>query len=698
MIERRTGSAQEQQPGLVISYSNQPKRFRPLDCDILLVGTAPGCELGIEAAGVAPVHCVIVRGSDAFHVRNCAGRLGTRVNGFPIQESPLSDQDQLQIGPFVLEVRIPAGYFQVAGDAGDAGDAGNAQVRERQLLRLQRSRRHLTQLALGLRRRVVTLRASSRPVQAEQEFARRQADLLRQSELLRNQIQGWEECTKRLDLAEQQLNQDREALDKERAAVQARVRQFEEGLEQRHRTMEQQVWSTSDSQRRKREEHIAQEREALKQERLSLQAGFARLDQVEAQLKHDRTALDQQRGQLEAKESQIAQAQQRLAAEEEALKQRLRQLEEAEGQVRAARDGLERERTGLQDRIQQLEQELTKGRQQLDQQHQQIREEAAALPDPEAVQELENQRQAMAEYAAELQEMEDRLREMEAGLNAERAQLEEDCAQLQAEKESWSAEHEALASAHDSNAAELTEKIEAYAREEAALKQKHIELIGTIDELKEMQQHFVTEHEAERDDLLHQIAELRQLLAEQTGTSTEADGTVPADETVEELRNEIFKLRKRVMDQDALIQGFRGERSLPASELGGALDTASYEVELNLQRRQLELDRIALNAEIRQAQQMKAEVEAGAREMELELSRERASLSRERAWLDRLREEVRIELERVRREAGVRDRLAPFQTLLEQTRGKNADAQQPANPPSGGGLGGLLGRFGGKRG
>jgi hypothetical protein len=60
--------------------------------------------------------------------------------------------------------------------------------------------------------------------------------------------------------------------------------------------------------------------------------------------------------------------------------------------------------------------------------------------------------------------------------------------------------------------------------------------------------------------------------------------------------------------------------------------------------------------------------------MELDLSRERAELSRERQRLERLREEARQDLERLQRDAGVRERLAPVQRLREEM----ADKQQGA--------------------
>src|SRR5438045_9746551 len=94
-------------PGVYLAYGNAPKRFRALDRDLTPIGNSPACDIGMDGVGVFPVHCIIIRGSDGFYVRNCAGRASTRLNGSGIQEALLHDTDLLQVGPFVLEMHLP---------------------------------------------------------------------------------------------------------------------------------------------------------------------------------------------------------------------------------------------------------------------------------------------------------------------------------------------------------------------------------------------------------------------------------------------------------------------------------------------------------------------------------------------------------------------------------------------------------------
>src|SRR5437762_4913208 len=61
------------QPALIVTYGNTTRKSRPLDRDVLVVGRAPGCDLGLVSPEVAPVHCLIVRLADGWHIRDCTG-------------------------------------------------------------------------------------------------------------------------------------------------------------------------------------------------------------------------------------------------------------------------------------------------------------------------------------------------------------------------------------------------------------------------------------------------------------------------------------------------------------------------------------------------------------------------------------------------------------------------------------------------
>ncbi len=132
------------QPALIVTYGNTTRKRRPLDRDLLLLGRAPACDIGLASPEVAPVHCIIVRTATGWRLRDCpGGRAATRINGRPIHEEMLHDGDVLQVGTFSFEVQMPA--HRATPLVG-----GTPIVDERfmtRLKRLRRSRRNLVRLA-----------------------------------------------------------------------------------------------------------------------------------------------------------------------------------------------------------------------------------------------------------------------------------------------------------------------------------------------------------------------------------------------------------------------------------------------------------------------------------------------------------------------------------------------------------------------
>lgn len=74
-------------------------RLRSPKCTI---GSAPGCTLRLRGAGVAPLHCWVLRGQSGTIIRRLHGPLN--LNGGACQESPLSPGDRLRVGSVELEV------------------------------------------------------------------------------------------------------------------------------------------------------------------------------------------------------------------------------------------------------------------------------------------------------------------------------------------------------------------------------------------------------------------------------------------------------------------------------------------------------------------------------------------------------------------------------------------------------------------
>jgi chromosome segregation ATPase len=139
---------------------------------------------------------------------------------------------------------------------------------------------------------------------------------------------------------------------------------------------------------------------------------------------------------------------------------------------------------------------------------------------------------------------------------------------------------------------------------------------------------------------------------------------------------EVILLRRQLQEKDALLEALRRQ---PAQQ---PMDNDSYEAELTEFRRQLEADRQKFNKEVEQLRARNKELDEATRELELEMSRERAELARERQRLERLRDDTRQELDRMQRDAGLRDRLTPVQSLRDEINNRRHPGTEQAPRPT----------------
>jgi hypothetical protein len=204
------------QPALIVTYGNTTHKHRPLDRDVILLGRGRGCDFVLVSPEIAPVHCLVVRASSGWLIRDGGSRAGTHVNGEPITETLLQDGDTVQIGPFCFRVQLPAfsSWPPAQESAQGAGMAG-----ERTAAHLRRSRRNLARLALGLRRR---LRAERLPRQPDQ-----------MARALQERLCECEQRAEQLSQAERELAVDRDILEQEFNALQERVLRTEQELARR---------------------------------------------------------------------------------------------------------------------------------------------------------------------------------------------------------------------------------------------------------------------------------------------------------------------------------------------------------------------------------------------------------------------------------------------------------------------------------
>jgi chromosome segregation ATPase len=139
------------------------------------------------------------------------------------------------------------------------------------------------------------------------------------------------------------------------------------------------------------------------------------------------------------------------------------------------------------------------------------------------------------------------------------------------------------------------------------------------------------------------------------------------------VQNELLK--KLLEEKNQVLEELAAQSSQSPKNSG---DLERYEAELNDFRRQLETDRNKLNAEVEMLRDRNKELDDAIREMEMELSKERAELARERMRLERVREEIKADMEKMQREAAVRDTMAPVQKLRDEMNGKQPGKEKSA--------------------
>jgi hypothetical protein len=223
MRSEREDRLDPQQPALIVTYGNTSRKHRPLNRDVVVVGRATACDVGLVSPEVAPIHCVLVRLAAGWRLRDCTGRSATRVNGQPVQDEALADGDTIQIGTFSLKVHLPAGAAApaVAPAAVPVAAVAEATGAPPDVVRLQLSRRRWGQRAIGLRREL-RLEKMLRE-KAEAELAPRLAELDQQADRLKALQRDCDRRQAQLQEAERGLAADRAALEQERESARTRA-------------------------------------------------------------------------------------------------------------------------------------------------------------------------------------------------------------------------------------------------------------------------------------------------------------------------------------------------------------------------------------------------------------------------------------------------------------------------------------------
>jgi hypothetical protein len=450
---RKDSAGQSDEAALVVTYGNTSRKHRPLDRDLIVLGRGRNCDIALVSPEVATVHCVIARVAEGWRVRDCTGRNGTRLNGQPIVEAMLNDGDALQLGAFSFEVHLPQG--DRPGQAPDP-DA---------LRRIQRSRRNLAHIALGLRKR---LRIAELNLRSQDEVGR-EADRFRAMQ------REWESRRKQQEQADAAARAEREALQRDLAARREAIEKAER--ESAERLAEVEAHACTRAQELTEVQQQAEEahsRRALALQQLAADAtppseALADLEKASRKLAIFARRLRRSQQQVHEQARELALEQQRLQGNEaeaedvDQLRDQVTQLQKGLAEMTARCEAQQAEVAALQAlgdaqaayvehsggaELQRLIDSLRQQVQERDQLLSKMNEKLALLTthsngdemaDYEAELnryrlELETDRREMNEQMTQLQqrqqEMEDALREAEVQMARERAQIAHEQAEL----------------------------------------------------------------------------------------------------------------------------------------------------------------------------------------------------------------------------------------------------------------------------
>jgi hypothetical protein len=297
------------QPALIVLYGATRRKRRPLLGNVVVVGRSPTCDIGLVSPEMAPIHCLLLRLADGWHIRDCSGR-ATNVNGHPAHDEPLKHGDTIQIGAFSFEAHLPPGKSLDRQSALEPA-AEEPSARHEHLLQ---SRRRLAERALRLRARVRELEA----VQADLE--RQRFDLEQMERRLRalhqearaKQAEGAatpEPEQQRLDARLQELDHYAAHLKRQ----EQRLRQREEDMARQFETERGEFEADLNRQRVEVESErreLQELREGVEQRQADLGSTAAQLEELlmeeRDQLVRERASLAQEREVMEQQRQELA--------------------------------------------------------------------------------------------------------------------------------------------------------------------------------------------------------------------------------------------------------------------------------------------------------------------------------------------------------------------------------------------------------
>jgi hypothetical protein len=576
--KRRPRSALAPVAELVIENGPLQGTRRGLDIPLTCLGRGPACELRLDAAGVGPLHCLIVHGPGGFLVRDAGSPTGTLVNGQRINTVALQDGDVLTIGPFRLRAHLPRLGPAPAPAVASPTPADLDAARAKEALRIQVAAVVAQQAALlekeqGLSQQRAGLEQQKAQLAEHLESKRRklvelQAQVQAARAALRQERADYESQVKKvtsdLSAAERDLLEKRQQTEAERTRARALYHRLRDryrrllraGLADLHRRQRQLEELTRNLETGS--EHLHQQRAALAQavlrfngevevRRRQMQAEWDRLGQQQRawqeQYQRQRSELEDWHTDLEQREATLEEGWQALQQERTHwYNSQQRLAKESAGLESRARNG-RRKVAQLQQEIARLEATLGELRKQAEG----ATDSAAAGTDAALVPAAPPSSPAPLS-AEESESWDQRLAALEglAGeLTDQRLQLAEQWEQLVRAREAWQAEQRTTAAEMKLLAGRLQEQGQAFLLREKELDNAAAELRRRHEELLQFRQHLVGWQARLRARELAWEADRDRLLAELRGREELAERHLAA---LADLRQRWAKRRRRELE------------------------------------------------------------------------------------------------------------------------------------------------------
>jgi hypothetical protein len=282
------------------------------------IGSSHGCTLRLRAPGIAPWHCLILRGASKTVVRRW--HCDTRLNDAAFDDAPLHTGDRLTIGPIEFEV-LDDRTLSAEAKAESAPAASNLEsiAQDEKVCRLEE---RLSLANRQARDRLRSILRQLRTARSETIELRQLTDLSRQS-------------AQRFENGRTQLEIDRLALEEERARCRDMRAQDEQFLLEGRNALDEQSRRVSAEAM-----ELAGQREALEIARQSLLDRESKLDDRLAEFDaRDNTKLashQKQEQSLQQRATELEAREARLNEQEAAIARRQSELESQKPEIETA--------------------------------------------------------------------------------------------------------------------------------------------------------------------------------------------------------------------------------------------------------------------------------------------------------------------------------------------------------------------------